>query len=104
MSPYLWAGLAGAAAVGTEFAFRSGADWLRNLWWVIPGAVLINYSVYRLITTEYGWLAGIVLFGLVTALLRIGLAFGVLHEPLTAGNLVPAGVLAVGAVLKFFVR
>ena len=102
--PFLWAVLGGLTAVGLEFAFRSGVEWWRNLWWVAPASLLVNFSIYRLLTTDYGWLSSIVLFGLTTALLRIALTFIILHEPVSVGSVVAAGVLGVGAVVRLFVR
>ena len=104
MLPYFWAGLGGLTAVGLEFGFRSGVDWWRNLWWIAPTGLLVNFSVYQLLRTDHGWLASIVLFGLTTALLRIFISFIVLHEPVSAGNIVAAAVLATGALVKLLFR
>lgn len=103
-SSLLWAGVAGCTAVGLEFAFRAGVAWLPNLWWIAPLSLLVNFSVYRLLTGDTGWLFGIVLFGGVTAIARIGLTFLVFHEPVTPGSIIAGVALVVGAGARLFWR
>lgn len=104
MAPYLWAALAGVTATGMEFLFRRGIDWLGSWWWVLPGALVINYSIYRLLSADYGWMPSIVLFGAMTALLRVGLAFLVLREPLSVGNIAATVVLFLAVGIRLVWR
>ena len=102
--PYFWAAVAGSLAAGLELAFRSHVNWWHNGWWLVPTAVGINFSIYQLLRTDFGWLPSMVLFGAVTAAWRIGLAFGVIHEPITAPNVVSALVMIAGVGIKLFWR
>lgn len=95
--PILWALLGGGLAVNFEFWARRGMAWTDLWWWAIPSAFLIQLSVWHLVRSDMGWLPSIVLFGAVTAVVRIGLAFLVLHEPVTVPNVV-AGAVLVGVV------
>ena len=99
-----WAGLAAGLAVGLEFQFRSGMDWWRNAWWIIPVGAGVNFAIYRLLSTEMGWLPSIVLFGGMTATLRIILSLAVLRDPLHIANVVAAGVLRVGVGVRVIWR
>ena len=102
--PFLWAIAAGSLAAALEFAFHNKLNWWHNLWWLAPAAVVINFFVSQLLRTDFGWLPSMVLFGVVTASWRIGLAFGVSHEPLTAPNIVSALVMLAGVGIKLFWR
>lgn len=99
-----WAALAGGAAVGMELAFRRGASWLENFWWIAPGSMLINFALYQLLRTDGGWLYSIALFGVVTASMRIIIAFGFTHEPITAGTLIAGGCLLLAALTRLVWR
>ena len=101
-----WAGLAGTAATTMEFAYAQGwvTSWWRSAWWILPLGALVNFSIYQLLRTDFGWLPSMVLFGAVTATLRIGLAFGVAHEAVTAPNVVSALVMLAGVGIKLFWR
>ena len=102
--PNFWAVVAGTLAAGLEFAYRGRVDWLHNLWWIVPGAIGVNFGVYQLLRTDFGWLPSMVLFGAVTATCRIALAFLVIHEPVTAPNLAAALVMVAGVGIKLFWR
>ena len=104
LMPLVWALLAGGLAVLLEWQFRQGVDWLRNLWWIAPVSLAVNYFIARLLYTDFGWLPSIVLFGAITASLRIGLAFWVAHEPPTLPNLVASGLLVVGVCIRLIWR
>lgn len=101
-----WAGVAGTAATAMEFAYSQGwvTSWWRNVWWILPLGVLVNFGVYQLLRTDFGWLPSMVLFGAVTATLRIGLAFGVVHTPPTSANLASGAALIASTVLKLVWR
>lgn len=102
--PLAWAGLAGGLAVFVEFQYRNGLEWWPNLWWLVPLLLLLNFAIYQLLRSDLGWLPSIVIFGAVTAGLRIALTFAVLHEPTTPGNLAAGVLLMLGAALRIFWR
>ena len=101
-----WAGLAGGAATTMEFAYAQGwvTSWWRSAWWILPLGALVNFAVYQLLRTDFGWLPSMVLFGAVTATLRLGLAFGVMGTSPTPANVAAAIVLIVGVLIKLFWR
>ena len=100
----VWAVGAAMIAVAIEFAARSGVNWLHNLWWIAPASLAINFFIFRLLQTDFGWLPSIVLFGATTAMLRILLAAVVLHEPTTTANIASAVVLIAGVGIKLVWR
>jgi drug/metabolite transporter (DMT)-like permease len=102
--PFVWALLAGVLAVLLEWQFRRGIDWLHNLWWIAPASLAVNYFIARLLFTDFGWLPSIVLFGATTAVMRIALAFVVMHEPPTPANLIASGLLVGGVFIRLFWR
>ena len=104
--PYLWAFAAGSLAAGLEFAYAHGlvTSWWRAAWWLVPLAVLVNFGIYQLLRTGFGWLSSMVLFSAVVAAWRIGLAFGVTHEPITTPHVAAALVMVVGVGIKLFWR
>jgi hypothetical protein len=85
-------------AVGVEFTARSGASWWHNWWWLLPAAFIINFALYRVLQTDASWVYSLVLFSAITNTFRIGLAFFVLHEPVTPSSLA-AGAALLAAVL-----
>ena len=99
-----WAALAASSAVGLEAAYRSDISWWGNLWWILPVIVLLNFGIYQLLNTEMGWLPSIVLFGAMTASLRLVVAFTVVHEPVTLANLIAGAALATVALSRIVWR
>lgn len=89
-----WALLGGGTAVAMELAMRRG--WSYHDWWFlyVVGAVIVNVAVYKMVVgNPNGWLATIILFSVVTALSRIGLAFALTHEPVSVPTIVAAVAL-----------
>ena len=102
--PFLWATFAASLAIGLEFAASANLNWWHNFWWVAPAALGVSFGVWQLLSTDFGWLPSMVLFGAVTATLRIGLAFGVTHEPLNAPNIIMTIVMIASIGFKLFWR
>ncbi len=97
---WLWALLGGSSAVGAEFLMRRGWGWLDNWYIYIPLALVINICVYQMLVTGKSWLPSIVIFGLVTAVARIILAFLVLREPASTHTILAAVVLFIPTLWK----
>ena len=84
MTPTLWATLGALSAVVLEWAYRRWPehDWL-DFWPLLPLMLAINYSVYRVMRASTTLLEGFVVFGVMTACLRMLVSTGLLGEPLT---------------------
>mgnify|MGYP001598954177 CR=1 FL=1 len=104
MTSVFWALVASTVVVGLEFGFRHDISWVRNLWWITPAALLVNFAIYKLLQGDIGWMYSMVLFGASTAVGRIGLSFGVLHDPVTVSSVVSAAVLVVGVGVRLVFR
>lgn len=89
----IWALIGSSCAVAAEAMMRSGYPWRENVVVYALLSVSVSYCVYRLLGASPGWLPGIVAFSAATSVLRIGVAFLFLHEPLNPINLVSAAAL-----------
>lgn len=97
---WAWPWVGGLAAVGAEFYFRThpGVPYLLQ-WPPILLTVVVNYSVFKILSTASSLLAGFILFGTVTMGLRIVLTVWVLHEPVDARTWAALGLLAAAKLL-----
>ena len=96
---WVWALSAATLAVGLEVLYRRGWDWFEHWWLFIPAAIVINFSVYKLVTTGPTLLLAIVAFSLSTLLLRVLASQFLLGEALAKGNLVAVVALVTAAVV-----
>ena len=96
---YVWAMVSGLFVVGCEIAFKlSDAYWPRA-WAFVPLAVLINYSIFRLVREAPNLPAAFVVFSLATLGLRTGASVW-LHHPIGAGTWIAIILLALGAIAR----
>ena len=96
---WLWALLGGSTAVAAEFIMRRGWGWMDHWYLYIAMAIIVNISVYHMLIAGK-WLPSIVVFGLVTAVARILLAFLVLREPASVHTILAAAVLFIPTLWK----
>ncbi len=94
----IWAVLAAIFAVGQEILFKRGWDWPGHWWVFIPMAIVISFSIYKLVTNGPTLLVAIVTFSLSTLLLRSLASQFLLGEPLARGNLVALFALGLAVV------
>ena len=78
---------------------KRGWGWLDHWYLYIAMAVIVNISVYQMLQSGK-WLPSIVVFGLVTAMMRIGLAFFIMREPVSIHTMLAAGVLFIPSLYK----
>ena len=104
MNPVLWAAASALASVGLELAYRRGIDFWPNSWWIAPTSLLLTYGIYHTVRSDLGWLGGIVIFGAMTATLRLGLAFTLGHETPSVGSFVSGAVLGLGVLVRLIWR
>ena len=81
---WVWPWVAGLAAIAIELSFRLRPDlpYLRH-WAIIPLALVVNYSIYRIYIAAPSFLAAFVSFSTATLLIRVAAAVLILGEPLT---------------------
>ncbi|KKM46757.1 hypothetical protein LCGC14_1559360 [marine sediment metagenome] len=96
---WAWALSAATLAVGLEVLYKRGWSWPEYWWLFIPVAIIINFSVYKLVTTGPTLLLAIVAFSLSTLLLRVLASQFLLGEALAKGNLVAVVALVTAAVV-----
>lgn len=100
MNSLFYATLAGTLAVSLEYLFKRGWSWEGNLWLFVPGALLMNWLIYKLLVSGGStWIVALAAFTLVTLLARAALSQFVIHEPLIKGNLAAAGLLIAAQVV-----
>lgn len=101
MISLFWALTGGTTAVAIEAYFRAHAHlsyW--QVWQVgIPGAVLVNYAIWRLMTVET-LIGAVVLFTASTAVLRVLVTLLVLREPVGDGNWAAFGLVLLAVAVK----
>ena len=96
---YVWAMASGLLVVGCEIAFKlSDAYWPRA-WAFVPLAVLINYSIFRLVQEAPNLPAAFVVFSLATLGLRTGASVWLQH-PIGLGTWIAIILLALGAIAR----
>ncbi len=100
----LWGLLGGALAVGIEVSYRK--DWiswsLSWMWLILPSILLLNYSIWRLVTGEQTYIGAIVWFGFVTAIARIAASISLFHEPMDFRMVAGAGALLFARLVWLF--
>ena len=99
MTAILWALPSGILATWLEVGYRKGWTWdIGNLWFVIPLAMTLNYTVYRTITAGPTLLVAVAAFSGTALLMRVAASHFVLGEEVVKGNLL-AGVFMFVAVV-----
>jgi len=96
---WLWALTAATLAVGLEVLYKRGWDWLEHWWLFIPAAIVVNFSVYKLVITGPTLLVAIVAFSLSTIVLRALASQFLLGESVARGNLIAVVALVIAAVV-----
>ena len=68
---YFWGVIGGIIAVSIEALFTLRLPYVKLLPFVIPAAVAINYTVYRIILASPSLVSAFIVFGFTTATLRV---------------------------------
>ena len=69
---YLWGLLAGLGAVTCEATFKEATRYTDVMLWSIPLALLINYSIFRMVQLAPSLPSAFIVFAAVTLSCRIG--------------------------------
>lgn len=101
MTPTLWAVCGGVSAITLEWAYRRWPEraWV-DFWPLLPLALVINYSVWRIMQDAPTLLEGFIVFGVTTALLRVAVSTCLLGEGLTWQTLVAVGFLLAAKLVQ----
>lgn len=94
---YLWGVTTGVLVIACEIIFKLSPSYWARAWFFLPVAVVINYSLYRLVQEAPNLPAAFVVFSLVTLVLRTCASLWLVH-PIGSGTWVAIGllILAVG--------
>lgn len=97
---WIWPWIGALAAVITESWFRAnlGAPYWRA-WVPMLMALVVNYSVFRIMQTASSLLAGFVVFSAATLLLRTAAAIVVLREAVDVRTWLAIGLLLAAKAL-----
>lgn len=104
INPVVWTAASALTGVGLELAYRRGLAFWPNVWWIAPLSLLLTYGIYQTVRSDLGWLGGIVIFGAMTAALRLSLAFTLGHETPSVGSFVSGVVLGLGVLVRLIWR
>ena len=100
----MWGIIGGLTAVVLEVSYRKG--WLAwdvplLLLIALPLALLVDFAVWKNMTTGPTFLQAIVLFSATVAIGRIAASVFIVHDPLTWQNVIAGVALLFAAGIKF---
>ena len=96
---YVWAMTSGVLVVGCEITFKLSESYWSRAWAFVPLAVLINYSIFRLVHEAPNLPAAFVVFSLATLGLRTGASIWLQH-PIGVGTWIAIVLLTLGAIAR----
>ena len=82
---YVWALLAGLAAVTLEAVYSRADRFRETVWWCLALQPVIAYSIFRMVKMSPSIVSAIVAFSMATLALRVIVSLG-LGQPVTRGQ------------------
>lgn len=102
MTAMLFSLLAAVAAIGLEYLYRTRTEsWLASLWLYMPLAVVVNYSIYRLVTLPGQPLLGaLIMWSFATIFMRALVSLFLLNDKMTPGLWAAVSLMIVARILQ----
>ena len=101
----IWPVLGGLLAITLEYLYRRGLTWAPpSCFIVVPIALVLSYSISRTLQGSPTMLSGLIYFSVITTVLRIGVAFLLLGDPVRPTTLVAAGALLLATSINLVWR